>query len=139
MDSGISTDHVGLVREDQQVVTRERTAVHIGSGSLGVYATPAMLAFVEATCRDMLDELLDPSMTSVGTEVRLRHLAPTTEGETVSVCVEIISIEGILVEFKAEVWDRVERIGEARHTRAVIDVDRFLSRVSAKTSPDGDR
>jgi fluoroacetyl-CoA thioesterase len=128
----ITQEHVGLSRERQQVVTRERTAVHVGSGSLGVYATPAMLALVEVTAREFLDELLDDTQTTVGTAVTLKHLAPTPEGETVNVRVEIASIEGNIVQLNAELWDRVEKVGEASHTRAVIDVDRFLKRVNAK-------
>ncbi len=94
MESKITQAHIGLVRERKQRVTKERTAVHIGSGSLGVYATPAMLAFIEITCREFLDELLDDSHTSVGTAVTLKHLAPTPEGEDVSLRVEIVSVEG---------------------------------------------
>jgi fluoroacetyl-CoA thioesterase len=128
----ITQEHVGLSRERQQVVTRERTAVHVGSGSLGVYATPAMLALVEVTAREFLDELLDDTQTTVGTAVTLKHLAPTPEGETVNVRIQIASIEGNIVQLNAELWDRVEKVGEASHTRAVIDVDRFLKRVNAK-------
>lgn len=128
----ITEEHIGLARESQQVVTQDRTAVHIGSGSLGVFATPAMLAFIEITARQFLDELLDDAHTTVGTAVRLKHLAPTPEGEVVNVRVEIAAVEGNLIELKAEVWDKLERVGEATHTRAVIDVDRFLKRVNAK-------
>jgi fluoroacetyl-CoA thioesterase len=91
-----------------------------------------MLAFVESTAREFLDELLDASQTTVGTAVTLRHLAPTPEGEKVNVHLEITSVDGNIVELQAELWDRVEKIGEATHTRAVIDVDRFLKRVNAK-------
>ncbi|MGD8553524.1 MAG: thioesterase family protein [Anaerolineales bacterium] len=132
MGSLITADHVGLVRERQQQVTRERTAVHIGSGSLGVYATPAMLAFVESTSREFLDELLDDAHTTVGTFVSLKHLAPTPEGESVNLRVEISSVEGRRVELHAELWDKVEKIGEVTHHRAVIEVERFMKRVNTK-------
>jgi predicted thioesterase len=132
MEAKITKAHVGLVRERQQQVTKERTAVHIGSGSLGVYATPAMLAFIESTSREFLDEFLDHSHTTVGTAVTLKHLAPTPEGKDVNLRVEIISVEGNSVEIKAEVWDKIEKVGEATHQRAVIDIERFMKRVNAK-------
>jgi fluoroacetyl-CoA thioesterase len=128
----INQEHVGMSRERQQVVTKERTAVHVGSGSLGVYATPAMLAFVEVTSREFLDEFLQDTQTTVGTAVTLKHLAPTPEGEQVNVRVEIVSVAGNIVQLSAELWDQFEKVGEAVHTRAVIDVDRFLKRVNAK-------
>jgi predicted thioesterase len=37
------------------------------------------------------------------------------------------------VQFKAEVFDEVEKVGEGEHRRAVIDVGRFLRRVRAKS------
>ena len=128
----ITEKHIGLARESQQVVTKDRTAVHIGSGTLGVFATPAMLAFLEITAREFLDELLDDTHTTVGTAVTLKHLAPTPEGQTVKVRVEIDAVDGNLIQLKAELWDKLEKIGEATHTRAVIEVDRFLKRVNAK-------
>jgi predicted thioesterase len=30
------------------------------------------------------------------------------------------------------VWDEIEQVGEARHRRAIIDIDRFQRRVEAK-------
>jgi predicted thioesterase len=106
--------------------------VHIGSGSLGVYATPAMLAFVESTSREFLDELLDDAHTTVGTMAAVKHLAPTPEGETVNLRVKIVSVQGNSIELHAELWDKVEKIGEATHQRAVIEIDRFMKRVDAK-------
>ncbi len=49
----------GLVREDNLVVTEALSAPHIGSGSLQVYATPAMIALVEQTCAVMVQPYLD--------------------------------------------------------------------------------
>ena len=129
----ITREHIGITRIRHQTVTRERTAAHIGSGSHGVYATPAMLAFVESACRELLDELLDEAHTSVGTAAKLRHLAPTPEGATVEVEVEIISVDGTQVGFRAAVRDNVELVGEFEHTRAVIEIERFQKRVSAKS------
>ena len=128
----ITEHHIGLAREREQVVTKDHTAVHIGSGTLGVFATPAMLAFIEITAREFLDELLDDAHPTVGTAVTLKHLAPTPEGQSVNVRVEIDAVDGNLIQLKAELWDNFEKIGQATHTRAVIDVDRFLKRVNAK-------
>jgi predicted thioesterase len=128
----ITEQHVGMARESEQLVTEQLTAAHIGSGSLGVYATPAMLAFIETTAREMLDELLDDAHTTVGTAVKLKHLAPTPQDASVKVRVEIAAVDGNRVELHAQLWDQTEKIGEASHTRAVINIERFLKRVDAK-------
>jgi predicted thioesterase len=44
----------------------------------------------------------------------------------------VVGIEGRAVDFKAEVWDEAEKVGEAEHRRVVIDLDRFLKKVEAK-------
>jgi predicted thioesterase len=120
--------------EDTQVVDESRIASHLGSGSLQVYATPAMVTFVEHTCRKLVEPHLEPGQTSVGVELSIQHLAPTPMGSTVSILAEVLEVDGSLVKFNAIVRDETEKIGEAEHTRAVIDVERFLRRVASKAA-----
>ena len=47
-------------------VTDELTAAHWGSGSLPVYATPAMTLLVERAAVKLLEGKLDEGMTTVG-------------------------------------------------------------------------
>jgi len=124
----------GAVSEAEQEVTEERSATHIGSGSVPVYATPAMVAFVENTCRSMVEPLLPAGQTTVGVFVEVRHLAPTPLGEKVRIRAEVLGVEGNGIEFRAQLWDRQELIGEARHRRAAIDAERFLKRARAKAA-----
>jgi len=122
----------GITLIEEQEVTPERAASHLGSGSLQVYATPAMLAFIEGTCRKLIEPRLPAGQTTVGVQVHLRHLAPTPVGGRVRARAEVIEVEGGTMQFRVEVDDETERVGEAVHTRAVIDVERFLRRVQAK-------
>ena len=119
--------------EDVQEVTPERTASHIGSGALRVYASPAMALFVEQVCRRLAEAHLPEGKTTVGVELHLRHLAATPLGATVRLRAEVIAVNGETITFRAEVWDSVEKEGEAEHRRRVIDVERFLRRVEAKS------
>jgi predicted thioesterase len=119
--------------EDNQQVTLERVASHLGSGSLQVYATPAMVAFVEQTCRKLVEPHLPDGMTTVGIAITVRHIAPTPLGGKVSIQAEIVLIEKNVISFQAELRDEMEKIGEATHERAVIDVDRFTGRVQKKS------
>ena len=123
---------VGAALEATQDVTAERTASHIGSGALRVYATPAMVLFVERTCRDLVEPHLGPGQTTVGVELRVRHLAPTPLGSVVRQRAEVVAITGETIDFRARLWDEQDQVGEVEHRRRVIDVDRFLKRVEAK-------
>ena len=124
---------IGSRIEDNQLVTLERVASHLGSGSLQVYATPAMVAFVEQTCRKLVEPHLPEGMTTVGIAINVRHIAPTPLGSEVSIQVEIVLIEKNVISFQAELWDEMEKIGEATHERAVIEIDRFTERVQKKS------
>ena len=119
--------------EDTQQVTLERVAAQLGSGSLQVYATPAMVAFVEQTCRKLVEPHLPEGMTTVGIALTVRHIAPTPLGGKVSIQAEIVLIEKNVISFHTEVWDEIEKIGEVAHKRAVIEIDRFNARVQKKS------
>jgi len=122
----------GMVAEATQEVTCELTALHVGSGDLQVYATPAMAALVEQTCMSMVTPLLPNGQTSVGTELHIRHLAPTPMGGMVRIRAEVVAAQNNLITFNAQIWDEVELVGEVDHQRVVIEVDRFMRRVDAK-------
>ncbi len=118
-------------------VTEDRTARHIGSGTLRVFATPAMVLLIERACVQLLQPLLPEGKSTVGIGIQVRHLAPTPLGLTVRADVEVTGVEGNRVRLRAEVWDDLERVGEAEHERAVIEVERFLKRVQEKVERRG--
>ena len=120
----------GITREQTITVTEEHTAAHVGSGSLRVLATPWMIAFMEKNSRIMLDEYLPEGYSTVGVLVNVRHLAPSAVGSTVRVTAEVKSVEGSKVILEVAAWDGEEQIGSGTHERFVIDVERFLKRVS---------
>ncbi|MEW6568558.1 MAG: thioesterase family protein [Chloroflexota bacterium] len=122
----------GLSGELSWEITEERTARHIGSGSLRVFATPAMVLLIERACVQLLQPLLPEGQSTVGVGIQLRHLAPTPLGMTVRARVEVTAVEDGRISLRAEVWDERERVGEAEHQRAIVDVERFLRRVQAK-------
>lgn len=127
------TIKAGLVMEDTQHVSDELVASHVGSGSLKVYATPAMVTFIEHTCRRLVEGHLPEGQTTVGTMIKVEHLAPTPLGAEVHIRAHVVGVDGRSVRFTAEVRDAVEVIGRAEHTRVIIDTDRFLDRVSRKS------
>ena len=61
-------------------VTDELTAAHWGSGSLPVYATPAMTLLVERAAVKLLEGKLDEGMTTVGTNLNISHVSATPVG-----------------------------------------------------------
>jgi predicted thioesterase len=135
MESNMDIDtsiQEGMSREEMFQVTEEHTAIHVGSGSSRVLATPWMIAFMERVAHRLLAENLPAGESSVGVLVEVRHLSPTPVGTTVRVQVEIVKLDGTRVTFSVQAWDQVEKIGEGRHQRVVINEARFLRRVEGK-------
>lgn len=53
------------------------TAVTMGSGSLKVFATPAMIALIEKAACKALEGQLEDGQTTVGTKLDVAHVAAT--------------------------------------------------------------
>ena len=122
----------GMTREETFQVAEENAAIHVGSGSSPVLATPWMIAFMERVSHRLLAEYLSPGETSVGIFLEINHLAPTPVGASVWIQVDVAEVAGNQVTFKVQAWDHMEKVGEGVHRRAVVDEERFLRRVKSK-------
>jgi fluoroacetyl-CoA thioesterase len=120
---------VGARSDQTMLVTDDLTAVAMGSGSLPVLATPAMIALMEASALAAIDPLLPEGQASVGIEISVRHLSATPVGEEIIASAIVTQIDGKRVTFEVRAWDRKELIGEGTHVRYIIDEVRFMSRL----------
>lgn len=130
----MTTIQPGTIGEQVITVTEEQTAFHLGSGGLKVFATPAMIALMEAAAVRAIDPLLPEGQASVGAAINVRHLAATPLGEQVRARVEVTAVDGRKLTLRVQAWDEHELIGEGEHTRFVIDVARFQRRVEEKVA-----
>jgi len=89
---------------------------------------------MERVARLLLDQQLPEGFTSVGVHVDVHHLAPSPTGSVVNVRCEVLKVEGWQVELSVEANDELEKIGQGKHRRVVIDKSRFFKRVKAKSS-----
>ncbi|MEE0873038.1 MAG: hypothetical protein UIH27_06145, partial [Ruminococcus sp.] len=66
-------------------VEEEQLACAVGSGSLFVLATPAVIALMEGAASALAQELLDSEeLTTVGTQISIEHTSPTPLGAEVT-------------------------------------------------------
>jgi fluoroacetyl-CoA thioesterase len=123
----------GAVNLTEHRVEPRHLASEWGSGLADVLATPALVAFCEGCARLAVEPYLGEGQQTVGTRIDLQHIAATPPGLSVRVRAELITVDGRRLTFKLEGWDEVEKICEGEHERTIIDTDRFLARVQAKT------
>ena len=121
----------GTRGEREETVTEARTAAAMGSGTLPVYATPALIALMEAAAVRALEGRLPTGHTSVGIEISVNHLRPTPVGAEVRALAAVTGVDGRFITFRLEAYQGAGRIGEGIHRRAVVDTAKFLARAGA--------
>ena len=123
---------IGTTYTLSTTVTEEKLACNMKSGSLPVFATPAMAALMEETSAAALSLFLEEGETSVGTALDLKHTAATPLGMKVNATAEIVEVDRRRVTFQVTVRDEQEEIGSARHDRFVVGAEKFLAKANAK-------
>ena len=115
-------------------VTNEKLASYVGSGIADVFATPMMIALMENAALKCLEQFLDDGETSVGTEISTSHISATPLGMDVYAVSTIIKVDGRKVDFKIEAFDTCGKIGEATHSRFVVNSEKFIAKANSKLS-----
>lgn len=122
----------GIENELTKLVTEDDSASNCGSGLLPVFATPALVAFMEQTAHTSIGHLLPEGSTSVGAEINVKHLKATPLGMQVRCHSKLVEAEGRRLVFHIEAYDEVAKIGEAVHIRYIVDSKRFMDKLSKK-------
>ena len=71
---------IGLTNTAEDLVTAENTALALGSGSLKVFATPAMIRLIEIAASELVEKNLPPELTSVGISPKCAEKPPNLFG-----------------------------------------------------------
>jgi fluoroacetyl-CoA thioesterase len=75
---------------------------------------------------------LPPGWVTVGSEVTVRHLAPTPIGHTVVATARVVEVSGRAMLLAVEAHDGVRKIGEGTHRRAAVNLESFAKRLAAE-------
>ena len=94
-----------------------------------VLATPVMIMVMENAALNAIREFLEAGESAVGTAVDIRHFAATPAGRLVTGEAEVTAVEGRRVEFAVRAREGEQEIGVGSHSRAVIDVGKFVERL----------
>jgi predicted thioesterase len=122
----------GLTGTAEIVVGTRDTAPHVGSGKIGVLATPIMVNLMESAALQAVERFMPPGHQTVGTHLDVKHFAATPVGLRVRARAELVRIEGRTLTFRIHAEDERERIGEGVHERLIINVERFDQRMQKK-------
>lgn len=123
---------IGIKGKISISVTDENTAAALGSGTLRVFSTPAMIALMEKTAWESVSPYLSEGESTVGISLDVKHLAATPVGDTVTCESELIEIDRRRLVFSLKVTDSVDVIGEGRHERFIVLNEKFMAKAESK-------
>lgn len=118
--------------EIEKTVTQDMLAVNVGSGSLRVLATPAVVAIMEETSLKLADKLLEEGMTTVGTNITVDHISPTPAGAVVRAVSVLERNVGRTFEFRVTAYDNSGEIARGTHTRVSVYAEKFQMKADGK-------
>ncbi|MCD7904096.1 MAG: thioesterase family protein [Clostridiales bacterium] len=122
----------GIKGKSETVVDNSNIAKTIKSGSLEVFATPAMIALMEeAAYKSVADEVGEGNGT-VGTYLSVSHLSASPVGIRISCESELTAVEGRKLIFSVKVYDDVGLIGEGEHHRFIVANEKFQNKANQK-------
>lgn len=122
----------GIKGTQEITVTEALTAASFGSGTLPVYATPAMIALMENTAYKSVAEYLEEGSGTVGTLMDVKHVAATPVGMKVTCETELVKADGRALAFSVKAYDECGLIGEGTHERFIIMEEKFLGKTNQK-------
>ncbi|ADD42721.1 thioesterase family protein [Stackebrandtia nassauensis] len=114
----------------ETIVTQADTAQSLGSGDVPVLGTPRVLALAEAAIVMSLTRRIPTTMTTVGTRVRLRHLAAVPLGRMVAARARLRGRDGNKLTFDISLVDGDNNlVADGEIERALVDRADFLTRL----------
>ena len=110
------------------VVTEADTARQLGSGKVDVLGSPRLIALCEEATVNAIESTLADGTTTVGMRVQFDHLQPTPVGSEVFAEAVLEKIEGRRLKFTVSATDSGGLVAAGKITRAVVDIDRFMTK-----------
>lgn len=118
---------LGMTFESKMIVKKEHTASAYGSGSINVFATPAMIGLIENAALKCVDEALGQDYSTVGIHLDVKHVAATPMGMEAKAVAELIEVDRKKLKFKVTAFDEEKKIGEGFHSRYIINKEDFMA------------
>ena len=122
----------GMKGKAETVVTETNTAKAMGSGTLDVFATPAMVALMEEAAWKCVAPELEPGMGTVGTLMNVQHTSATPLSMHVTAECELTEVDNRRLVFTVKAFDEVGPIGSGTHERFIVKDEKFVAKANAK-------
>ena len=122
----------GLTGKLEMAVREEDLAGRLGDAKINVLSTPRLIQLLEAATIEAIKGFLSPDQISLGTRVKILHLAPTPLGMRVTAHAVLKEVDSRRLLFEIDAYDEIEKIAEGEHERIIVSGEWFLQRIDKK-------
>ena len=123
----------GLKGQEEMVVGRQDLASVMGNVGAEVLSTHRVVLLMELAARNAIKDCLPEGKMTVGTFVRIQHLAAAPLGSKVRAEAQVTKVDGRRLVFEVAVYDEFEKIAEGENAQLIVSIDGFLARIKKKT------
>lgn len=120
----------GLTGKATTTVTTANIAATMKSGSLAVFATPAMCALMEEAACAAVNAQLEAGAGTVGISLSITHDRATAMNDKVTATAKLTAIDGRKLTFEVSAADSKGTIGKGTHERFIINNEKFMAKVN---------
>jgi len=119
---------IGTTGTETAIIEPRQTAKQIGSGTVGVLASPALMSIMEGTAYRSIESQLPEGFTTVGIQMNLAHKRASKPGEVITCSAEVIKTEGKKIFFSISASDSRGEVGFAEHIRYIVNAKEFMEK-----------
>ena len=123
---------IGMKGKQEVRADETNSAKTMGSGTLDVFATPAMIALMEKTAWESVQPYLEEGSGTVGTLMNVKHVAASPVGMKITCETELTKVDGRALTFSVKAFDEAGLIGEGEHERFIVYNEKFQAKADAK-------
>lgn len=114
------------------VVKEEDLVSHLGGLPIHVLSTPRLIQLMEESAINAIQAILPSDQISLGTQLRIKHLAATPLGMEVVSHALLKEVQGNRLLFLVDAYDEKEKVAEGEHERLLVSKEKFNQKVEKK-------
>jgi predicted thioesterase len=122
----------GLTGKSEMIVKEEDLVSQLGEGPVNVLSTPRLIQLLETAAIDAIKDFIPTDQVSLGTGVKIKHLAATPLGMKVTANALLKGVDKHRLLFLVTAYDEKEKVAEGEHGRVLVSKDQFLQKVEKK-------
>lgn len=123
---------IGMEYTVSAKVTPSNTALAMQSGTLEVFATPAVSALMEKAAFQLVQPYLDEGITTVGTMIFLEHVSASPIGADITAKAVLTDMNGRKFCFDIFAYDNAGLIAQGKHERFSVKIEKFMQKTNSK-------